>query len=76
MRRIRITPTASATYYGDSKLQGENGLLAMQAAGFRVVILYPPMIYGKGSRGNDPLLSHFAKKLPFFPAVNKVFVEE
>ena len=28
------------------------------------------MIYGKGSRGNYPSLSKFAKKLPLFPYVN------
>lgn len=63
------TSVAPANCYGDSKLRAENGLLAMQDAGFRVVILRPPMIYGKGSRGNYPLLSRFAQKLPFFPAV-------
>lgn len=63
------TPTAPANCYGDSKLRAENGLLALQDADFRVVILRPPMIYGKGSRGNYPLLSRFAQKLPFFPAV-------
>src|SRR5699024_7661155 len=29
--------------------------------------LRPPMIYGKGSKGNYPLLSKFAQKSPVFP---------
>ena len=37
---------------------------------FRVVILRPPMIYGKGSRGNYPVLAKLARKLPIFPKVN------
>ena len=36
---------------------------------FKVAILRPPMIYGKGSKGNYPLLSKMARKLPFFPNV-------
>ena len=36
---------------------------------FKVVILRPPMIYGKGSKGNYPVLEKFAKKLPLFPYV-------
>ena len=39
---------------------------------FKVVILRPPMIYGKGSKGNYPTLSKYAKKLPFFPYVDNV----
>ena len=34
-----------------------------------MVILRPPMIYGKGSKGNYPLLAKLALKLPFFPRV-------
>lgn len=56
--------------YGDSKLQAENKLLPMQSENFNVVILRPPMIYGKGSKGNYPTLSKYAKKLPIFPDVD------
>jgi len=34
-----------------------------------VVILRPPMIYGKGSKGNYPVLRKLARKLPVFPRV-------
>lgn len=63
----RDTLPSPANFYGDSKLQAEKGLEALDGDEFRVVILRPPMIYGKGSRGNYPLLAKLAVKLPFFP---------
>lgn len=54
-------------FYGDSKLQAEKGLKELESENFNVVILRPPMIYGKGSKGNYPLLSKFAQKSPIFP---------
>lgn len=58
-----------ANFYGDSKLQAENKILPLQDNKFNVVILRPPMIYGKGSKGNYPLLAKMACKLPFFPKI-------
>lgn len=58
-----------ANCYGDSKLQAERGILPLNDENFKVVILRPPMIYGKGSRGNYPLLSKIAQKVPIFPYV-------
>nr|WP_289765978.1 NAD-dependent epimerase/dehydratase family protein [uncultured Acetatifactor sp.] len=63
----RDTLPSPANFYGDSKLQAEKGLEALDGDEFRVVILRPPMIYGKGSKGNYPLLAKLAVKLPFFP---------
>lgn len=63
------TPPAPANFYGDSKLRAEEGLLLLAEESFRVVILRPPMIYGKDSKGNYPLLAKMARKLPFFPDV-------
>ena len=65
----RDTPVSPANCYGDSKVQAENGLRPLNDESFRVVILRPPMIYGKGSKGNYPTLSKYAQKLPFFPDV-------
>ena len=62
----RCTPANS---YGDSKAKAEQGLLPLSDDSFRVVILRPPMIYGKGSKGNYPILSTLARKLPVFPRV-------
>jgi UDP-glucose 4-epimerase len=50
-------------------VQAENGILPLQDDTFKVVVLRPPMIYGKGSKGNYPTLVKFAKKLPVFPYV-------
>lgn len=58
-----------ANCYGDSKLQAELGILPLQDERFKVCILRPPMIYGKGSKGNFPQLEKFARKLKFFPYV-------
>lgn len=63
----RDTPVSPKNSYGDSKLQAENGILELCDDGFKVVIIRAPMIYGRGSKGNYPILSKLAKKLPIFP---------
>lgn len=63
------TPVSPANCYGDSKVQAEKRLKLLEDENFKVVILRPPMIYGKGSKGNYPLLAKLALKLPFFPRV-------
>ena len=65
----RDTPTSPANCYGDSKVQAENGIRPLEDDKFKVVILRPPMIYGKGSKGNYPTLAKMARKLPLFPYV-------
>ena len=64
------TPVSPANCYGDSKVQAENGIRPLADESFKVVILRPPMIYGKGSKGNFPLLVNLANKLPVFPKVS------
>ncbi len=64
------TAPSPANFYGDSKLQAENGILPLQDENFHVVVLRPPMIYGKGSKGNYPILSKLARKMPVFPYVS------
>lgn len=71
-RRIidrNVDPTPS-TSYGKSKLQAEKGLNQLNDDNIKVVILRPPMIYGKGSKGNYPKLANLAKKIPVFPDIN------
>ena len=63
------TPVSPANCYGDSKVQAEKGLQLIEDENFKVVILRPPMIYGKGSKGNYPILARFAQKMRFFPYV-------
>ena len=55
--------------YGDSKLKAEEGILPLSDESFKVVVLRPPMIYGKGGKGNFLTLEKIAKKLPVFPYV-------
>lgn len=66
----RDTPPAPANFYGDSKVRAEEGLRGLEDDSFKIVILRPPMIYGKGSKGNYPLLAKLAVRLPFFPVEN------
>lgn len=63
------TPTSPINCYGDSKVLAENGIRSLDDESFKVVILRPPMIYGKGSKGNYPLLVKIALKTPVFPYV-------
>jgi lipopolysaccharide/colanic/teichoic acid biosynthesis glycosyltransferase/nucleoside-diphosphate-sugar epimerase len=64
------TVPAPANFYGDSKWQADRGVRALAGSDFNVAVLRPPMIYGKGSKGNYPTLAKLARKLPFFPDVN------
>ncbi|SHM12947.1 NAD-dependent epimerase/dehydratase family protein [Ruminococcus flavefaciens] len=64
------TPVSPANCYGDSKVKAEKGLKKLEDESFKVVILRPPMIYGKGSKGNYPLMSKLAQKMPIFPYVD------
>lgn len=66
----RDTLCLPSNVYGDSKLQAENGLRAMEDGSFRIVILRCPMIYGKGGKGNYPRLVKLALSMPLFPKVN------
>lgn len=55
-------------FYGDSKLQAEQGLRLLDCDTFRVAILRPCMIYGNGGKGNFRRLARLASKIPVFPA--------
>lgn len=65
----KAIPVSPANCYGDSKVQAEKGIRPLNDDSFKVVILRPPMIYGKGSKGNYPLLAKIALKVPAFPYV-------
>lgn len=64
------TPLRPADNYGISKAKAEEGLRQLADEAFKLAILRPPMIYGKGCRGNYVTLAKLAKKLPVFPWVN------
>lgn len=61
------TEPCPSNFYGDSKWKADCGIRALQDETFKVVVLRPPMIYGKNSKGNYPTLAKLAKKLPIFP---------
>lgn len=63
------TVPAPANFYGDSKLQADVAVRELADDSFKVIVLRPPMIYGRGSKGNYPTLAKLAKKMPVFPDV-------
>lgn len=63
------TAPSPSNFYGDSKWQADVGVRELCDESFIVTVLRPPMIYGKGSKGNYPLLSKMARKLPIFPEI-------
>ncbi len=71
-KRKRITKKTKphpANFYGDSKWRADKGVRKLAEENFIVTVLRPPMIYGKGSKGNYPTLSKMAKKMPIFPDI-------
>lgn len=59
-----------SNFYGDSKLQADVAIRDLANDAFKVIILRPPMIYGKESKGNYRVLSKLSKNLFVFPNVN------
>lgn len=58
-----------STHYGKSKYLADQAIIKLQAENFVVSILRPPMVYGKGCKGNYQLLSKLSRKIPFFPNI-------
>lgn len=56
-------------FYGESKLEAEEGILPLENEQFKVAVVRPPMVYGKGSKGNYPKLARLACTIPFFPGL-------
>lgn len=67
-----MQPTPS-NFYGDSKWQAEQKLEELFKKDGKketqLAIVRPPMIYGKGSKGNFRMLTGLAGKTPIFPNV-------
>lgn len=64
------TLPSPANFYGDSKWQADKGVRDLASESFHAAVLRPPMIYGKNSKGNYPVLAKMAKCLAVFPDVN------
>lgn len=65
----RLTPVSPESYYGESKVKAEEMITNLDGDNFHVCTLRCPMIYGKNCRGNYPVLSKIARRLPFFPKI-------
>lgn len=65
----RGTKPNPKSLYGISKLQAEQELLALKSETFRVCIVRPPMIYGKGAKGNYKKLETLIVRIPVFPVI-------
>lgn len=65
-----FTVPKASNFYGDSKLQADIAVRDLADDNFKVLVIRPPMIYGKGSKGNYPTLAKLAKKFPVFPNVD------
>lgn len=63
------TKPKAENFYGDSKLQADLAIQELSNKTFKVCVIRPPMIYGKGSKGNYPMLVKLATKLPVFPKI-------
>lgn len=55
--------------YGRSKFEAEKLISALKKDNFKIAILRPPMIYGKGCKGNYSKLEKFAIKSSIFPNI-------
>ena len=59
-----------SNFYGDSKWQAEIKLKELISDTFHVAVLRPPMIYGRGCKGNYNGMRKIAIKSPIFPDYN------
>ncbi|WP_414838625.1 NAD-dependent epimerase/dehydratase family protein [Carnobacterium sp. TMP28] len=64
------TPLRPTSAYGKSKIEAEDLIITLESSSFIVAILRPPMVYGKGCKGNYPKLASLSLKTPIFPDVN------
>ena len=61
------TKEAPVNAYGKSKLQADEYIKKISDEGFKFACIRPPMVYGKGCKGNYQSLRKFALKSPIFP---------
>lgn len=61
------SPCNPTDAYGKSKLSAERYLLEIQSQDFNVSIIRPPMVYGKGAKGNIITLAKLINIIPILP---------
>lgn len=64
------TPVSPKNAYGKSKAQADEKIRKLEDQSFIFACLRPPMVYGKGCKGNYQALRKFALKSPVFPKYN------
>jgi len=64
------TPLNPKSHYGKSKLEAEQLIDQLPDDDFTVAILRPPMVYGKGCKGNYQRLAKLAVTTPIFPDID------
>ena len=62
------TPENPVNAYGESKAQADEIIKKLEDDSFKVTCLRPPMVYGRGCKGNYQSLRKFALKSPLFPS--------
>lgn len=66
----KSTVPSPKSNYGKSKLEAEEGLRDFASDDFKICVLRPPMVYGKGCKGNFQTVVKIVKKSPVFPKIN------
>ncbi|MCE1157226.1 MAG: NAD-dependent epimerase/dehydratase family protein [Spirochaetia bacterium] len=61
------TIPAPYSFYGESKLQADKKLLSICSDNFRVLCIRPPVVYGKGCKGNFLKLLRYSRFLRIVP---------
>ncbi len=66
-RITKNTPVNPVNAYGKSKVEADEEIQKLADEKFLFACLRPPMVYGKGCKGNYQSLRKFALKSPVFP---------
>jgi UDP-glucose 4-epimerase len=69
---MKDTKTNPVTLYGKTKLAAEDEIMKLNDSTYHVAIVRPPMVYGKGCKGNYKRLIKLAKFTPLFPAYHNI----
>lgn len=59
-------------FYGKSKLFADKGIHELESNTFKVASVRPPVVYGKGCKGNFDLLVKLSKIFFIFPSFNNI----
>lgn len=60
------TPVTPLSHYGKLKRMAEENLMKLANSNFKVLCVRPPMVYGKGCKGNYAKLRNLILKTPIF----------